>query len=106
MTDDLFDLSGLAASLAATLADVLAELPAVELALAARPEHGDLTTNAALVSAKMAGMAPRDLATVLGERWLAVSAYGDLIPPATPVVVTEVTGTTLTVRAEETWELS
>ena len=83
MTDDLFDLSGLAASIGATLADVLAAAgapqaaaPAVELALAARPEHGDLTTNAALVSAKKAGTAPRDLAAALGERWLAGPGVG------------------------------
>ena len=78
MTDDLFDLNGLAASLAATLAELLAEAgadvsaaPAVELAPAQRPEHGDLTTNAALVSAKLARTAPRELAAALGERWLA-----------------------------------
>ena len=78
MTDDLFDLNGLAASIAGTLAGLLAEAgadvaaaPAVELAPAQRAEHGDLTTNAALVSAKLARTAPRDLAATLGERWLA-----------------------------------
>jgi arginyl-tRNA synthetase len=78
MTDDLYDLSGLAASLAATLQELLAEagvadaaVPLVELALPARPEHGDLTTNAAMVSAKRAGRPPRDLAQALGERWQA-----------------------------------
>src|SRR5665647_2861403 len=78
MTDDLYDLNGLATSLAATLRELLAEagvaeaaLPAVELALPARPEHGDLTTNAAMVSAKCAGRPPRDLAAALGERWQA-----------------------------------
>jgi arginyl-tRNA synthetase len=78
MTDDLFDLNGLAASLAASLAGLLAEAgadvsaaPAVELTPAQRPEHGDLTTNAALVSAKLARTAPRELAAALGERWLA-----------------------------------
>ena len=77
MTDDLFDLSGLAASLATTLAGLLPasgagrpRVPAVELSVAARPEHGDLTTNAAMVSAKAAGLPPRDLAGMLGERWL------------------------------------
>jgi arginyl-tRNA synthetase len=76
MTDDLYDLNGLAASLAATLRELLAEagvaddaVPAVELALPARPEHGDFTTNAAMVSAKRAGRAPRELAQALGERW-------------------------------------
>jgi arginyl-tRNA synthetase len=78
MTDDLNDLSGLAASLADTLRELLAEAgavdtmtPPVELALPARPEHGDLTTNAAMVSAKRAGRPPRELAQSLGERWLA-----------------------------------
>ena len=78
MTDDLFDLNGLAASIAGTLAELLAEAgadvaaaPAVELSPAQRAEHGDLTTNAAMMSAKLARTAPRDLAAALGERWLA-----------------------------------
>ena len=78
MSDSLYDLNGLATSLAATLRELLAEagvadaaVPPVELALPARPEHGDLTTNAALVSAKRAGRAPRELAQALGERWQA-----------------------------------
>ena len=78
MTDDLFDLNGLAASLEAALASVLAEAgggdappPAVELTLPARPEHGDLTTNAAMVSAKRAKRPPRELAQAVGERWMA-----------------------------------
>ena len=78
MSDDLFDLNGLAASLEAALASVLAEAgggdaapPAVELTLPARPEHGDLTTNAAMVSAKRAKRPPRELAQAVGERWMA-----------------------------------
>jgi arginyl-tRNA synthetase len=77
MTDDLFDLNGLAVSLGAALAEVLVEaggevaLPTVELTLPARAEHGDLTTNAAMVSAKRAKRPPRDLAQALGERWTA-----------------------------------
>lgn len=44
---------------------------------------------------------------LLGETWLAVTADGSLIPPSTPVIVTNVVGTTLTVRAvEEHWELT
>lgn len=44
---------------------------------------------------------------LLGETWLAVTADGSLIPPSTPVIVTNVVGTTLTVRAaEELWELT
>ena len=43
---------------------------------------------------------------LLGETWLAVTADGSLIPPSTAVIVTNVTGTTLTVRAAvEDWEL-
>src|SRR5947209_12899974 len=34
----------------------------------ARPEHGDWSTNAALVSAKVAGRNPRELATDLADR--------------------------------------
>ncbi len=78
MTDDLFDLNGLAASLSGALAELLTEAgadvsaaPVVELSAAQRPEHGDLTTNAAMVSAKVARTAPRELASALGERWLA-----------------------------------
>jgi len=36
---------------------------------------------------------------MLGETWLAVAAPGECIPPATPVVILDVVGTTLTVRA-------
>jgi membrane protein implicated in regulation of membrane protease activity len=44
---------------------------------------------------------------LLGETWLAVTADGSSIPPSTAVIVTGVTGTTLTVRtAEEYWELA
>jgi len=44
---------------------------------------------------------------LLGETWLAVTADGSLIPPSTAVIVTNVVGTTLTVRAaEEYWELT
>ena len=43
---------------------------------------------------------------ILGERWLAVTSDGDPIPPETPVIVTNVVGTTLTVRAADYyWEL-
>jgi len=44
---------------------------------------------------------------LLGETWLAVTADGSLIPPSTAVIVTNVEGTTLTVRAaEDYWELT
>jgi arginyl-tRNA synthetase len=83
MIDDLYNLSGLAGSLATVLAELLAEagtegtaVPAVELVPASRPEYGDLTTNAAMVSAKRAGRAPRELAQELGDRWLAGPGAG------------------------------
>jgi membrane protein implicated in regulation of membrane protease activity len=41
---------------------------------------------------------------LLGETWLARAALGTSIPPSTPVVITGVVGTTLTVRAAEEWE--
>ncbi|HQZ33073.1 MAG TPA: NfeD family protein [Ilumatobacteraceae bacterium] len=43
---------------------------------------------------------------LLGETWLATSAYGDTLPAATPVAIVSVAGTTLTVRAAEEWELT
>ena len=44
---------------------------------------------------------------ILGENWLAVTVDGSSIPPSTPVIVTRVIGTTLTVRAaEQNWELT
>jgi membrane protein implicated in regulation of membrane protease activity len=44
---------------------------------------------------------------LLGETWMAVTSDGSSIPPKTPVIVTSVVGTTLTVRtAEEYWELT
>ena len=82
MTDDLYDLNGLAASLQAALDDELAaggaesRTPAVELSLPARPEHGDVTTNAALITAKRAGRVPRELAEAVGARWLAGPGAG------------------------------
>lgn len=38
---------------------------------------------------------------LLGETWLAVTSYGGPIPARTPVIVTNVVGTTLTVRPAE-----
>ena len=78
MSDDLYDLNGLAASLQAALEEELAAggvasvaAPPVELSLPSRPEHGDVTSNAALITAKRAGRAPRELAEAVGTRWLA-----------------------------------
>ena len=82
MSDDLYDLNGLATSLQARstrtggLRRVRRAAPAVELSLPARPEHGDVTTNAALVSAKKAGRVPRELAEAVGARWLAGPGAG------------------------------
>jgi arginyl-tRNA synthetase len=73
MTEDLYHLDGLATSLASTLQELLGDdlpvTPAVELTRPARPEHGDLTTNAAMIVAKRAGRKPREFAEELGERW-------------------------------------
>lgn len=80
MSDDLHDLKGLAASLQtaldAELAGAVDAAPAVELTPPVRPEHGELTTNAAMVAAKRAGRAPRELAEALAERWLAGAGAG------------------------------
>ena len=82
MSDDLYDLHGLAASLQAALDEELApggaetRAPAVELSLPARPEYGDLTTNLALIAAKRAGRVPRELAEAVGARWLAGPGAG------------------------------
>ncbi len=82
MSDDLYDLNGLAASLQASLDGELAaggaeiQAPSVELSLPARPEHGDLTTNLALITAKRAGRVPRELAEAVGARWLAGPGAG------------------------------
>jgi len=43
---------------------------------------------------------------IFGETWLAVTADGSQIPPSTAVIVTNVQGTTLTVREQEEWELT
>ena len=76
----LYDLAGLAASLDETLAALRAEqrggqpdagsAPPAELAISAHPEHGDVSTNAALVSSGKEGR-PRELAEELARRWMA-----------------------------------
>jgi len=83
MSDDLYDLNGLASSLQGALDEELTsegglpeKAPAVELTLPARPEHGDVTTNVALVRAKKAGRVPRELAEAVGARWLAGPGAG------------------------------
>jgi arginyl-tRNA synthetase len=70
--DELYDLSGLARSLARSLAAIVpVELAAVELTLPPRPEFGDVSTPVALAVAKRAGRKPREIADELGERWCA-----------------------------------
>jgi arginyl-tRNA synthetase len=72
--NELLDFAGLARSLAATLADLLGQAglrPVVELTVPSRPEHGDVTTNAALVYAGGAGVGPREFAAEFAKRWLA-----------------------------------
>jgi arginyl-tRNA synthetase len=83
MSEDLYQLDGLATSLAVALGELLGErdaaasgLPGGELTATTRREHGDLTTNAAMVSARRAGRPPRELAQELGERWLAGPGRG------------------------------
>jgi len=86
VSDRLYDFAGLAASLEEALATVLLASPpggdapppaAAELTLPPRREQGDVTTNAALINAKRARSAPRDLAQRLGDAWLA--AGGDAV---------------------------
>ncbi|MGB8860994.1 MAG: NfeD family protein [Ilumatobacteraceae bacterium] len=68
--------------------------------------HGGLVAARGVTLDEVGGDTPGHV-RILGESWLAVTGFGDPIPPETPVVVTGVTGTTLTVRAAaEQWELS
>jgi len=83
MPDDVYDLRGLAFSLQGVLDVLLAEAgadmpvtPVVELLPTTRPEHGDLASNVALISAKHAKRPPRELAAALGERWLSGPGAG------------------------------
>jgi arginyl-tRNA synthetase len=73
MSDRLHDFAGLAASLEEALAGVLGEdagAAAGDLTLPPRRQQGDVTTNAALINAKLARSAPRELAQRLGDAWL------------------------------------
>jgi membrane protein implicated in regulation of membrane protease activity len=68
--------------------------------------HGGLV-GARGVTIDQVGLDPNGHVKLLGEKWLAVSLDDEPIAPATPVIVTKVVGTTLTVRAAaEQWELS
>jgi arginyl-tRNA synthetase len=67
---ELHDFAGLAASLEHTLAAALPAAGVVELSVPPRPEHGDVSTNAALVYGGRAKRAPRELADELGRAWM------------------------------------
>jgi len=70
-----------------------------------RGVHGGLVGSRGLTVDEVR-MDPSGHVRILGETWLAVTADGSQIPPSTAVVVTNVVGTTLTVREQEDWELT
>jgi len=72
---------------------------------AIRGVHGGLIGSRGLTVDEVR-MNPSGHVRILGETWLAVTADGSQIPPSTAVVVTNVVGTTLTVREQEDWELT
>jgi membrane protein implicated in regulation of membrane protease activity len=65
--------------------------------LVARGVRGGLIGQDAITLDEVGTLHQLGHARLAGERWLAVSGTGELIPPATPVTVTAVEGTTLTV---------
>ncbi len=68
--------------------------------------HGGLV-GARGVTLDEVGLDNRGHVRLLGENWLAVTADIEAIPPSTPVIVTQVVGTTLTVRAVTSeWEFT
>ena len=67
---ELHDFAGLAASLERTLAAAVPAVGVVELSVPPRPEHGDVSTNAALVFGGRAKRATRELADELGRAWI------------------------------------
>jgi arginyl-tRNA synthetase len=69
---ELHDLAALEASLEETAAAVVGQrVGGVELSVPPRPELGDLSSNAALVGAKLARRSPRELADEIGRTWVA-----------------------------------
>ena len=74
-------------------------------AQAIRGVHGGLIGSRGLTVDEVR-VNPSGHVRILGETWLAVTADGSQIPPSTAVVVTNVVGTTLTVREQEDWELT
>jgi len=73
--------------------------------VAIRGVHGGLIGSRGLTVDEVR-MDPSGHVRILGETWLAVTADGSQIPPSTAVIVTNVVGTTLTVREQEDWELT
>ena len=69
---ELYDFATLAASVERALAGVVGEgATAFEVTIPPRPEHGDVSANAALVNPGRVGLKPRELAERLGAAWLA-----------------------------------
>jgi membrane protein implicated in regulation of membrane protease activity len=73
--------------------------------VAIRGVHGGLIGSRGLTVDEVR-VDPSGHVRILGETWLAVTADGSQIPPSTAVIVTNVVGTTLTVREQEDWELT
>jgi membrane protein implicated in regulation of membrane protease activity len=91
-------------AIALAVAGVIAVRPAMSRAFhqrrgghVARGVHGGLIGQEALTLDEVGSLHERGHVRLSGERWLAVSGDGDAIAPGTPVVVTAVEGTTLTV---------
>jgi membrane protein implicated in regulation of membrane protease activity len=83
---------------------VVAVRPKISKAFAARHEghvargvHGGLVGQEAVTLDAVGDAAAVGHVRLVGERWLAVSGSGDIIPARTTVLVTAVQGTTLTV---------
>lgn len=92
-------------AIAVGIAGILLVRPYVSTAFAHRnPDQPVAGVHGGLIAARgvTLDVVGSDLVTghvrILGENWLAVAAGDEFIPPATHVIVTAVTGTTLTVR--------
>lgn len=71
--------------------------------VAIRGVHGGLEGSRAFTTDEVRTDPPGHV-RILGEIWLAVPWNGQPIPPSTPVIVLDVTGTTLTVRTADQQE--
>jgi membrane-bound ClpP family serine protease len=67
----------------------------------ARGVHGGLVGTEAMTLDLVGSQHARGHVRLNGERWLAVSGAAEAIAPGTPVIVTAVEGTTLTVWPSE-----